>query len=150
MTRGRASRPPPPRDPVMEVAAISNQLTTARAHAASSEYRSSIVYYEGVLDQLSRYVRTLNDPYATSKWLEANKRLQAEAELVRAMQPCMDRPISSDNAMYPQTQVKELNREIQAIGNSAGPGPGSALGPASGGAMNRGWGSEVSLRLRRS
>ena len=86
----------------MEITAISSQLSCARSHACSGEYKSSVVYYEGVLDQLGRHIRSINDPYAMSKWQDAKKQLLAEVDL-----------------------VKDLSREVQAIGTSAGPGPGS-------------------------
>ena len=44
-------------------------------------------------------MRTISDPYATSKWQDAKKQLLTELDL-----------------------VKDLSREVQAISGSAGPG----------------------------
>ncbi|GAX80543.1 hypothetical protein CEUSTIGMA_g7981.t1 [Chlamydomonas eustigma] len=70
----------------MEPVSFQSQLQEARVQAADGEYRSSLVYYDGVLEQLSRYTRSLNDPYSAGKWQEAKKKLLAEAELVRDLQ----------------------------------------------------------------
>lgn len=98
----------------METAAFSNQLSEARTHACSGEYKTSIVYYEGVLEQLTRHMRTVNDPFASSKWQDAKKRLLTEVEL-----------------------VKDLYKEVQTIGGAAGPGPGS-MGQRFGGEVRQG------------
>ncbi len=84
----------------MEPVAFQSQLSEARSQALAGEYRSSIVYYDGVLDQLNKFLKTLNDPYSSGKWQEARKKLISESEL-----------------------VKDLQREVQLIGNGAAAQP---------------------------
>ncbi|KAG1676250.1 hypothetical protein FOA52_006468 [Chlamydomonas sp. UWO 241] len=86
---------------VFDPNAFSSQLSEARAQGNDGNYSSALVYYDGIIEQLARFIRGVSDAYQAGKWQEARKKLLAEMEL-----------------------VKDLQREVQAIG-SAGPGPGS-------------------------
>lgn len=80
----------------MTPASIVEQLSVAREQAVLGEYESALVYYDGVVAQINKYVTNLEDPFLKGKWHSSKKSVQEEAET-----------------------VKEIDRELRMFKNSS-------------------------------
>lgn len=56
----------------MNLAEICDYAKKAREYALLGIYDSSIVYYEGVLQQIHKYCQTLRDPAVKLKWQQVS------------------------------------------------------------------------------
>lgn len=90
----------------MELATITDHLSAARQLALDGEFGSAIVYYEGVVEQVNRFIRTLQDPYLAARWSKCNKQLQEE-----------------------HGYLKDIERELRGLRDVA-PRPRATAGPA--------------------
>ncbi|KAK3268290.1 Katanin p60 ATPase-containing subunit A1 [Cymbomonas tetramitiformis] len=69
----------------MAFPAVVDQLTLAREYALLGEYDTSVVYFDGVVSQINKHLRTLDDPYIKGKWMKMKKELAEEVELVKSL-----------------------------------------------------------------
>jgi katanin p60 ATPase-containing subunit A1 len=68
------------------LAGLVDTVKMCREHAQLGNYPTSLVYYDGAMQQLSSYIRSLIDPSAKSKWARVKDELAAECALVRELQ----------------------------------------------------------------
>lgn len=47
---------------------ISENVKLAREYALLGNYDSAMVYYQGVLDQMNKYLSSVKDTYLQQKW----------------------------------------------------------------------------------
>lgn len=70
----------------MTPGSIVEQLSVAREQAVLGEYESALVYYDGVVAQINKYVTNLEDPFLKGKWHSSKKSVQEEAETVKEIE----------------------------------------------------------------
>jgi len=58
------------------LAGINDQMKMSREHALLGNYDASLVYFDGVISQIQRYLKSVDDPYVRSKWEVARARAQ--------------------------------------------------------------------------
>lgn len=51
---------------------ISENVKLAREYALLGNYDSAMVYYQGVLDQMSKYLSSVKDTYLQQKWQQVS------------------------------------------------------------------------------
>lgn len=56
----------------MNLAEICDYAKRAREYALLGSYDSSIVYYEGVIQQIQKHCQTLRDPAVKVKWQQVS------------------------------------------------------------------------------
>lgn len=52
----------------MSLLMISENVKLAREYALLGNYDSAMVYYQGVLDQMNKYLYSVKDTYLQQKW----------------------------------------------------------------------------------
>lgn len=57
-----------------------------REYALLGNYESSLVHYQGVLQQIHKLIATINDPIRGQQWQEIQRIIAAECENVRDVQ----------------------------------------------------------------
>lgn len=62
---------------------IRENVKLAREYALLGNYDSALVYYQGVLDQMSKYVCSLKDPVLQQKWQQVWQEINMEAKYVK-------------------------------------------------------------------
>lgn len=65
---------------------IVENTKTAREHGLLGNYDSSVVYYQGVLQQINRLVNSISDPVRIQHWQEIQRLIANEYENVRDLQ----------------------------------------------------------------
>lgn len=65
---------------------IVDNTRAAREFSLLGNYESSIVYYQGVLQQISRLVQSISDPARAQQWQEIQRLIVSEYENVRDLQ----------------------------------------------------------------
>lgn len=65
---------------------IVENTKAAREYGLLGNYESSIVYYQGVLQQINRLVNSINDPTRAQQWQEIQRLIVTEYENVRDLQ----------------------------------------------------------------
>lgn len=56
----------------MSLVMISENVKLAREYALLGNYDSAMVYYQGVLDQMSKYLSSVKDTYLQQKWQQVS------------------------------------------------------------------------------
>lgn len=56
----------------MSLVMISENVKLAREYALLGNYDSAMVYYQGVLDQMNKYLYSVRDTYLQQKWQQVN------------------------------------------------------------------------------
>lgn len=67
----------------MTISCVVDQLKVARENALLGSYDAALVYFDGVMAQINRHLRTVEDPSLRSKWLKCKKELAEEFEIVK-------------------------------------------------------------------
>lgn len=56
----------------MSLLMISENVKLAREYALLGNYDSAMVYYQGVLDQMNKYLYSVKDTYLQQKWQQVS------------------------------------------------------------------------------
>ncbi|XP_021564828.1 katanin p60 ATPase-containing subunit A-like 1 [Carlito syrichta] len=135
----------------MNLAEICDNAKKGREYALLGNYDSSMVYYQGVLQQIQRHCQSVRDPAIKGKWQQVRQELLEEYEQVKSIvstlesfkidKPpdfpvsCPDEPFR-DPAVWPPPvpaehrappQIRRPNREVRPLrremvgGGSRGP-----------------------------
>ncbi|KAK1903367.1 Katanin p60 ATPase-containing subunit A-like 1 [Dissostichus eleginoides] len=67
----------------MNLADICDNAKKGREYALLGNYDSSIVYYQGVIQQIHKHCQSLRDPALKAKWLQVRQELHEEYEQVK-------------------------------------------------------------------
>ncbi|CAH2250815.1 katanin p60 ATPase-containing subunit A1 [Pelobates cultripes] len=67
----------------MSLLMISENVKLAREYALLGNYDSAMVYYQGVLDQMNKYVYSVKDTYLQQKWQQVWQEINVEAKHVK-------------------------------------------------------------------
>ena len=90
----------------MNIAEISDNTKMAREFALLGNYETSLVYYQGVVQQIHRLLQSVNDPMRREKWQDIQQKITQEYEYVKDIQSILlgfrgdhhnDRPIAVNN-----------------------------------------------------
>uniref|UniRef100_A0A3P8V6R0 Katanin p60 ATPase-containing subunit A1 n=2 Tax=Cynoglossus semilaevis TaxID=244447 RepID=A0A3P8V6R0_CYNSE len=69
----------------MDLAEICDNAKKGREYALLGNYESSIVYYEGVIQQIDKHQKFLRDPALKIKWKQVRQELTEECEQVKSI-----------------------------------------------------------------
>ncbi|NXC18028.1 KTNA1 protein, partial [Corythaeola cristata] len=67
----------------MSLVMISENVKLAREYALLGNYDSAMVYYQGVLDQMNKYLYSVRDTYLQQKWQQVWQEISVEAKHVK-------------------------------------------------------------------
>ncbi|XP_071469018.1 katanin p60 ATPase-containing subunit A1 isoform X1 [Marmota flaviventris] len=67
----------------MSLLMISENVKLAREYALLGNYDSAMVYYQGVLDQMNKYLYSVKDTYLQQKWQQVWQEINVEAKHVK-------------------------------------------------------------------
>uniref|UniRef100_A0A8D0RI23 Katanin catalytic subunit A1 n=1 Tax=Sus scrofa TaxID=9823 RepID=A0A8D0RI23_PIG len=67
----------------MSLLMISENVKLAREYALLGNYDSAMVYYQGVLDQMNKYLSSVKDTYLQQKWQQVWQEINVEAKHVK-------------------------------------------------------------------
>ena len=67
----------------MSLLMISENVKLAREYALLGNYDSAMVYYQGVLDQMNKYLYSVKDTYFQQKWQQVWQEINVEAKHVK-------------------------------------------------------------------
>uniref|UniRef100_A0A3P8V2Y9 Katanin catalytic subunit A1 n=1 Tax=Cynoglossus semilaevis TaxID=244447 RepID=A0A3P8V2Y9_CYNSE len=70
---------------IMDLAEICDNAKKGREYALLGNYESSIVYYEGVIQQIDKHQKFLRDPALKIKWKQVRQELTEECEQVKSI-----------------------------------------------------------------
>ncbi|XP_058474243.1 katanin p60 ATPase-containing subunit A-like 1 [Solea solea] len=70
---------------IMDLAEICDNAERGREYALLGNYDSSIVYYQGVLQQIDKHHQSLRDPALKVKWQQVRQELNEEYEQVKGI-----------------------------------------------------------------
>ncbi|XP_062830763.1 katanin p60 ATPase-containing subunit A-like 1 [Anolis carolinensis] len=134
----------------MNLAEICDNAKKGREYALLGNYDSSMVYYQGVIQQIQRHCQSIRDPALKSKWQQVRQELLEEYEQVKSIVNTLesfkidrptDIPVSyqddhfRDPAVWPPPvpaehrappQIKRPNREVKPLRRES---PGLQRGP---------------------
>ncbi|XP_054239879.1 katanin p60 ATPase-containing subunit A-like 1 [Indicator indicator] len=123
----------------MNLAEICDNAKKGREYALLGNYDSSMVYYQGVIQQIQRHCQSIRDPAIKGKWQQVRQELVEEYEQVKSIVSTlesfkMDRPAEipvscqdepfRDPAVWPPPvpaehrappQIKRPNREVKPL-----------------------------------
>uniref|UniRef100_F7INS9 Multifunctional fusion protein n=1 Tax=Callithrix jacchus TaxID=9483 RepID=F7INS9_CALJA len=123
----------------MNLAEICDNAKKGREYALLGNYDSSMVYYQGVIQQIQRHCQSVRDPAIKGKWQQVRQELLEEYEQVKSIvstlesfkidKPpdfpvsCQDEPFR-DPAVWPPPvpaehrappQIRRANREVRPL-----------------------------------
>uniref|UniRef100_A0A8D0GGZ1 Katanin catalytic subunit A1 like 1 n=1 Tax=Sphenodon punctatus TaxID=8508 RepID=A0A8D0GGZ1_SPHPU len=134
----------------MNLAEICDNARKGREYALLGNYDSSMVYYQGVIQQIQRHCQSIRDPALKGNWQQVRQELLEEYEQVKSIVNTLesfkidkptDIPVSSqdepfrDPAVWPPPvpaehrappQIKRPNREVKPFRRES---PGLQRGP---------------------
>ncbi|XP_024060894.1 katanin p60 ATPase-containing subunit A-like 1 [Terrapene carolina triunguis] len=123
----------------MNLAEICDNAKKGREYALLGNYDSSMVYYQGVIQQIQRHCQSIRDPAVKGKWQQVRQELLEEYEQVKSIVNTLesfkidkppDIPVSyqdepfRDPAVWPPPvpaehrappQIKRPNREVKPL-----------------------------------
>ncbi|XP_072515317.1 katanin p60 ATPase-containing subunit A-like 1 [Salminus brasiliensis] len=96
---------------MMNLTEICDNAKKGREYALLGNYDSSMVYYQGVLQQIHKHCQSLRDPALKVKWQQVRQELEEEYEQVRSIVNTlesfkMDKPVD-----FPNPQPEECPRD---------------------------------------
>jgi len=62
---------------------ISNELQISRECALLGNYDTSLVYFDGVLQKIQIYIKSIHDPYIKERWIELRNCLLSEFQIIK-------------------------------------------------------------------
>ncbi|KAL3969731.1 titin [Sarotherodon galilaeus] len=74
----------------MNLADICDNAKKGREYALLGNYDSSIVYYQGVIQQIHKHCQSLRDPALTVRWQQLSKELTEEYEQVKSIMATLE------------------------------------------------------------
>eukprot|EP00003_Mantamonas_plastica_P029329 TRINITY_DN691_c0_g1_i1.p1 TRINITY_DN691_c0_g1~~TRINITY_DN691_c0_g1_i1.p1 ORF type:complete len:519 (+),score=181.58 TRINITY_DN691_c0_g1_i1:60-1559(+) len=67
------------------VQGVCDSLKLAREHVLLGQYDTSLVYFDGVMDQIQQYLRTVKDPSIRRKWQSVKETVTDEFQTVKSL-----------------------------------------------------------------
>ncbi|KAF7657564.1 hypothetical protein LDENG_00025290 [Lucifuga dentata] len=107
----------------MNLAEICDNAKKGREYALLGNYDSSLVYYQGVIDQIHKYCQSIRDPALKVKWQQVRQELIEEYEQVQRIEGTLqsfksDKPI---DVLIPQAEEKPEDPAVWPPPNPAEP-----------------------------
>ncbi|MBN3271007.1 KTNA1 protein, partial [Polyodon spathula] len=94
----------------MSLVEIGENVKLAREYALLGNYNSAIVYYQGVLEQMRKYLFSVKDPLLQQKWQQVWQEINEENKHVKEIMATLDgfkvestpaKPLSQDGDIWP-------------------------------------------------
>ncbi|KAL2306428.1 hypothetical protein Nmel_004348 [Mimus melanotis] len=92
----------------MSLVMIIENVKLAREYALLGNYDSAMVYYQGVLDQMNKYLYSVRDTYLQQKWQQVWQEISVEAKHVKDIMKTLE-SFKLDN-----TPLKASQQELPA------------------------------------
>ncbi|KAH9560340.1 hypothetical protein CY35_06G100600 [Sphagnum magellanicum] len=67
------------------LAGIGEHLTLAREYALLGNYDTALIFFDGVLAQINKHIRRVDDPYLRTKWNNCKRDLFEEFDIVKKL-----------------------------------------------------------------
>ncbi|KAI3802684.1 hypothetical protein L1987_30825 [Smallanthus sonchifolius] len=67
------------------LAGLQDHLKLAREYAVEGLYDTSVIFFDGAIAQINKYLSSLDDPLVRSKWMNVKKALSEETEVVKQL-----------------------------------------------------------------
>lgn len=87
---------------------ISENVKLAREYALLGNYDSAMVYYQGVLDQMNKYLYSVKDTYLQQKWQQVWQEINVEAKHVKDIMKTLE------SFKLDSTPLKAAQQELPA------------------------------------
>uniref|UniRef100_A0A8C6SBH0 Katanin p60 ATPase-containing subunit A1 n=1 Tax=Neogobius melanostomus TaxID=47308 RepID=A0A8C6SBH0_9GOBI len=98
----------------MNIADICDNAKKGREYALLGNYDSSMVYYQGVIQQIHKHCQSLKDPALKVKWLQVRKELIEEYEQVKSIMGTLE-SFKSEKPVDLLTPLSEERTEDPAV-----------------------------------
>ncbi|KAH0622374.1 hypothetical protein JD844_024630 [Phrynosoma platyrhinos] len=92
----------------MSLVMISENVKLAREYALLGNYDSAMVYYQGVLDQMNKYLSSVKDVYLQQKWQQVKQEISVEAKHVKDIMKTLE------SFKLDSTPLKAAQQELPA------------------------------------
>uniref|UniRef100_A0A5F8G4T4 Katanin catalytic subunit A1 n=1 Tax=Monodelphis domestica TaxID=13616 RepID=A0A5F8G4T4_MONDO len=92
----------------MSLLMISENVKLAREYALLGNYDSAMVYYQGVLDQMNKYLYSVKDTYLQQKWQQVWQEISVEAKHVKDIMKTLE------SFKLDSTPLKAAHQELPA------------------------------------
>uniref|UniRef100_A0A8C6SBH9 Katanin catalytic subunit A1 n=1 Tax=Neogobius melanostomus TaxID=47308 RepID=A0A8C6SBH9_9GOBI len=99
---------------MMNIADICDNAKKGREYALLGNYDSSMVYYQGVIQQIHKHCQSLKDPALKVKWLQVRKELIEEYEQVKSIMGTLE-SFKSEKPVDLLTPLSEERTEDPAV-----------------------------------
>jgi katanin p60 ATPase-containing subunit A1 len=67
----------------LDFSAISNELQISWECALLGNYDTSLIYFDGVLQKIQIYIKSIHDPYIKERWVELRNCLMSEFQIIK-------------------------------------------------------------------
>lgn len=67
----------------IDFSSISRELQISRECALLGNYDTSLVYFDGVLQKIQIYIKSIQDPYSKERWIELKNCLLSEFQIIK-------------------------------------------------------------------
>ncbi|KAL0994836.1 hypothetical protein UPYG_G00127880 [Umbra pygmaea] len=97
----------------MNLAEVCDNAKKGREYALLGNYDSSMVYYQGVIQQIHKHGQSLRDPALKVRWQQVRQELVEEYEQVKGIVGTLESFKVDKPADFPVTQLEEEPRDPQ-------------------------------------
>ncbi|TNN41885.1 Katanin p60 ATPase-containing subunit A-like 1 [Liparis tanakae] len=107
----------------MNLAEICDNAKKGREYALLGNYDSSMVYYQGVIQQIHKHCQSLRDPALKAKWHQIRQELSEEYEQVKGITGTLETFRNLIAVKRPNSAAKQQRKESPGLQHrGAGPG----------------------------
>ncbi|XP_069463774.1 katanin p60 ATPase-containing subunit A1 isoform X2 [Ambystoma mexicanum] len=99
----------------MSVFMISENVKLAREYALLGNYDSAMVYYQGVLDQMSKYLYSVKETYLQQKWQQVWQEISVEAKHVKEIMSTLESFKVDTSPMKSQQEFPVHDGEVWSL-----------------------------------
>ncbi|XP_054825853.1 katanin p60 ATPase-containing subunit A1 isoform X1 [Eublepharis macularius] len=113
----------------MSLVMISENVKLAREYALLGNYDSAMVYYQGVLDQINKYLSSVKDAYLQQKWQQVRQEISVEAKHVKDIMKTLESfkldstPLKAAQQELPAHDGEVWSLPVPAERSRSSPGP---------------------------
>ncbi|XP_069091381.1 katanin p60 ATPase-containing subunit A1 [Pleurodeles waltl] len=99
----------------MNVFMITENVKLAREYALLGNYDSAMVYYQGVLDQMNRYLYSVKEPPLQLKWQQVRHEITLEANHVKGIISTLDSFKVNTSPVKAQQEIPVHDGEVWSL-----------------------------------
>jgi len=93
----------------IDFSSISRDLQISRECALLGNYDTSLVYFDGVLQKIQIYIKSIHDPYSKERWIDLKNNLLSEFQIIK--------DISMELGSFKFTNNKNSNDSLNSYNN---------------------------------